>query len=107
MSSLKNCCLAQSPSIRPIRIIIAVALIAWVLIVSFKNKQQYNSKREDMSIQKIKYKNPRYLSLLDLGGEFMQLTKWTLIIVGLILSEAATFIKIDSSGNLEWQKIKF
>lgn len=38
-----------------------------------------------MSIQKIKYKNPRYLSLLDLGGEFMQLTKWTLIIVGLIL----------------------
>ncbi|MBK5134218.1 hypothetical protein JJE00_07330, partial [Candidatus Bathyarchaeota archaeon] len=34
MSSLKNYCLAQSPSMRPIRIIIAVALIASVLIVS-------------------------------------------------------------------------
>jgi len=97
-SSLKKYCLAQSPSILQLRIIIVVALIASVLIISIP------SAKADLEAPSVEwsqtYNNLQALSVIQTadGGYAIAGSGWS--------SEAATFIKTDSSGNLEWQKIK-
>ena len=97
-SSLKKYCLAQSPSILQLKIIIVVALIASVLIISIP------SAKADLDAPSVEwsqtYNNLQALSVIQTadGGYAIAGSGWS--------SEAATFIKIDSSGNLEWQKIK-
>ena len=98
MSSLKNYCLAQSPSKRPIRITIAVALIASVLIVSIPStKAALEAPSVEWSQTYNDLKASSVIQTSD-GGYAIAGSGWA--------SEDATFIKTDSSGNLEWQQIK-
>ena len=97
-SSLKNYRLAQSPSILQTRIIIVVALIASGLVISVP------SAKADLEAPYVEwsqtYNDLQALSIIQTsdGGYAIAGTGWS--------SEAATFIKTDSSGNLEWEKIK-
>ena len=97
-SSLKNYCLAQSPSILQIRIIIVVALIASVLIISIPyTKADLETPSVEWSQT---YNDLQALSIIQTsdGGYAIAGTGWS--------SEAATLIKTDTSGSVEWQKIK-
>ena len=90
--------LALVPSIRLIRIIIAIVFIASVLIVSVP------STKADLEAPSVEwsqtYNDLQALSVIQTsdGGYAITGAGWS--------SEAVTFIKTDSSGNLEWQKIK-
>jgi hypothetical protein len=81
---------------RPIRIIIAVALIASVSIVSVHSTKVAP---EASSVEWSRtYNDLQALSVI-------QTSDGGYAIVGApLVSEAATFIKTDSSGNLQWQK---
>jgi hypothetical protein len=83
---------------RPIRIIIAIALIASVLIVSVPSTK---AAPEAPSVEWSRtYNDLQALSIIQTsdGGYAIAGAGWA--------SEAATFIKTDSSGNLQWQKIR-
>jgi len=96
MISLKNCCLGQSWPMRSIRIIIVAALIASVLIVSVPS----TSAASDMpSLEWIKTFNGFQ------GNSVIQTSDGGYALAGATsVSGAASFVKTDSSGNLEWQK---
>jgi hypothetical protein len=92
---LKRYCLAKSPSLRSIVIAIAIALMALVLIFSVPSvaaaempsvewSQTYNSLQASSVIQ------------TSDGGYAIAGTSSSL--------DAATFVKTDSSGNVQWQK---
>jgi hypothetical protein len=96
VSPLKRCGLADSLSMRLIRIIIAVALIALILIVSFPSTV---AAADAPSVEwRQTYSNLEALSLIQTSDDGYAL-------VGASGSaDAATFVKTDSSGNLQWQK---
>jgi hypothetical protein len=96
VSSLKRCCLAQSPSTRSIRIIVAIALIALVLIFSVPST---TATPDVPSVEWSRTFND--LQVLSV----VQTSDGGYAIAGAPLSsDAASFIKLDSLGNLQWQK---
>src|SRR3990170_1958161 len=98
MSSLKNCCPTKFQSPRSIRIIIAVALIALVLIVSVPST---TAAPEAPSVEWSQtYSGLQVLSVIQTsdGGYAIAGAPFS---VG---PDAASFVKTDSSGNLQWQK---
>jgi hypothetical protein len=96
MSSLKNCCPTKFRLPRSIRVIVAVALIALVLLVSvFFTKAAPETPSVEWSQT---YNGLQVLSVIQTsdGGYAIAGASSS--------SDAASFIKIDSSGNLQWQK---
>ena len=95
MSVLKKCCLSQSRPTRS-RIIIAAALIALVLLFSFPSAKaapeppsvEWSRTYEGLGANSI-------IQTLD-GGYAVAGIAWS--------SDVATFVKLDSSGNVQWQK---
>ena len=98
MSSLRNYYFAQSPSMRPIRIIIALVLIVSVLIVCVPSTKAASEAPFVEWSQT--YNGFQALSVIQTsdGG-------YAIAGAGLA-SEDTTFLKTDSSGDLEWQQIK-
>jgi hypothetical protein len=96
MPSLKRRCLAQASSMRSMRIIVALGLIALVLIfmVPFTTAAPDAPSVEWSQT----YNDLQVLSVIQTadGGYALAGTSWS--------SNAATFIKIDPSGELQWQK---
>ena len=93
MSSLKNYYILQSSSIRHIGIFVAIALIVSGLIIFTPTAMAAS---EVPSIEWIKtFNDLQPLSIIQTldGGYAIIGADWT--------SEAPTFIKIDSSGNLQ------
>jgi hypothetical protein len=96
MSHLKRCCLACSPRMRSTKIIVAVVLITLVLVfaVPFATAES-NKPSVDW--------NQTYDGLLS--PSVIQTSDGGYVIVGRALSsDVSTFIKTDSSGNMQWQK---
>ena len=93
--SLKCCGFAQSSSTRSIRIVIAVAFIALVLIFS----SLLSATADTTSVEwRQTYQNLQALSVIQTSGGGYA-------IAGTSSSpDAATFVKTDSSGNVQWQK---
>jgi hypothetical protein len=96
VSSLKRCCLAQTPSTRSIRITIAIALIALVLIFTVPST---TAAPDAPSVEWSRtYNDLQVLSVI-------QTSDGGYTIVGAqSSSNAASFIKIDAAGDLQWQK---
>lgn len=98
MSSLKNCYLTQFPSMRPIRIIIALVLIVSILIVCVPST---NAALEAPFVEWSQtYNDLEALSVIQTLDE-----GYAIVGAGLG-SEDATFLKTDFSGIVEWQQIK-
>jgi len=93
--SLKCYGLAQSSSTRSIRIVIAVAFIALVLFFSALS----SATADTTSVEwRQTYQNFQALSVIQTSGGGYA-------IAGTPSSpDAATFVKTDSSGNVQWQK---
>ena len=93
--SLKCCDFAQSSSTRSVRTVIAVAFIALVLI-SFALS---SATADTTSVEwRQTYQNLQALSVIQTSGGGYA-------IAGTSSSpDAATFVKTDSSGNVQWQK---
>jgi hypothetical protein len=97
MYSLKRCRLAKSQSMRSMRIIIAVALITLVLIVFVPSATVASDSVPSVEWSRT-YNGLRALSVIQTSDGGYALT-------GASSSpETATLIKIDSSGDLQWQK---
>jgi hypothetical protein len=96
MSSLKRRCLAQTPSLRSTRIVIAIALIALVLIFTVPST---TAAPDAPSVEWSRtYDGLQVLSVIQTSDGGYALAGASLS------SDAATFIKIGSSGDLQWQK---
>jgi hypothetical protein len=96
MPSLKRRCLTQALSMRSTRIIVALALIALVFIFMVPFTMAAS---EAPSVEWSQtYNDLQVLSVIQTsdGGYAVAGTSGS--------SNAATFIKIDSSGDLQWQK---
>jgi hypothetical protein len=96
VSSLKRCCLAHFPSMRLMGVIIAIALVVSVLFFAVPSA----TAAPDMpSVEwSSTFNNLEVLSVI-------QTSDGGYALAGAPLSpDAASFIKIDSSGNLQWQK---
>jgi hypothetical protein len=93
LSPLRTCCTAK---LRPIRTVVALALIALVLIFSVPFSAAAS---ETTSVEwRQTYNSLQALSIIQTsdGGYAIGGASGS--------ADAATFIKTDSSGNLRWQK---
>jgi hypothetical protein len=96
MSSLKRCCLAQSSSMRSMRIFFALALVALVLVFSVPSASaapevpsvEWNRTFNDLQVLSV-------IQTAD-GGYALAGSSYS--------SNVATFIKLDAFGDLQWQK---
>jgi len=94
---LKRCCLAQS-SVRSISLVVALALIALFLIFSVPYSEAAS---EEPSIEwRQTYNSLQALSVIQTSDGGYALAGAS----GLL--DAATFVKTDSSGNVQWQKVQ-
>ena len=92
---LKHCCLAKSSSVRSLRIVVALALIALVLFFSVPS----SAAAEAPSVEwRRTFNSLQALSVIQtLDGGYALAGAST-------APDAATFVKTDSAGNVLWQK---